>query len=290
MLQGGRIGRLIGFVSAVALGLLALGQPVLASVVAPEVECCLVAPKAARHLCSFSGETEVLMADGTTKPISEVEVGDWMLTEYPETGDCAREVTHLWVHQDTIIDLEIDGHDVATTEDHPFWNATDSEWQSADVLDVGDLVVTVDGATLTVDGLDWGSARTTTAYNLTVDDIHTYYVQVVDDEVLVHNVCEWTTRSRLRAAGPGEEFGLPSQGRIRYVPPENYNPANPLPRGPQNGYLDRFGNEWVVGSSRTPGQQFEWDVQLSRTGQNQIGWLSTDASHVNVSPLGEVTH
>lgn len=263
----------------------------LAYSVAPEVECCSVAPNGTRHLCSFSGETEVLMADGTTKPISEVEVGDWVLAEDPETGERgAREVTHLWVHQDTIIDLTIGGHDVATTEDHPFWNHTDAEWQAVAALDVGDLVLTANGATLTVDSIDWGSARTTTSYNLTVDDIHTYYVEVGGEEVLVHNVCEWTTRSRLRAAGPGDEFGLPSQGRIRYVPPENYNPANPLPRGPQNGYLDRFGNEWVVGPSRTPGQPFEWDVQLSRTGQNQIGWLSTDGSHVNVSPLGEVTH
>ena len=36
--------------------------------------------------CSFSADTEVLMADGTTKPISEIEVGDWVLAEDPETG------------------------------------------------------------------------------------------------------------------------------------------------------------------------------------------------------------
>jgi hypothetical protein len=40
------------------------------------------------------------------------------------------------------------------------------------------------------------------------------------------------------------------------------------------------------------GRPFEWDVQLSRTGRSQIGWLSPDGNmaHVNVSPLGEVTH
>ena len=34
-------------------------------------------------LCSFGGETGVLMADGTTKPISEVEVGDVVLARTP---------------------------------------------------------------------------------------------------------------------------------------------------------------------------------------------------------------
>ena len=139
---------------------------------------------------STAGETEVLMADGTTKPISHIEVGDWVLADDPETGERgSREVTHLWVHEDIIVDLEIDGHDLATTEDHPLGKHTDGEWQRADALGSGDLVVTADGATLTVEGIDWQSARTTTAYNLTVDDIHTYFVEVGGDEILVHNTC-----------------------------------------------------------------------------------------------------
>ena len=55
----------------------ALSQPVLAVVGALENGCCSVAPGTAiGKLCSFSGETEVLMTDGNTKPISQVEVGD----------------------------------------------------------------------------------------------------------------------------------------------------------------------------------------------------------------------
>lgn len=83
---------------------------------------------------------------------------------------------------------------------------------------------------------------------------------------------------------------LPSSGKIRFVPEPGYNPSSPLQRGPQNGYVDRFGNEWVVGPSRKPGHPFEWDVQLSPRGREQLGWLSRDGRHVNVSPFGEVTH
>jgi hypothetical protein len=37
-------------------------------------------------------------------------------------------------------------------------------------------------------------------------------------------------------------------------------------------------------------QQVEWDVQLSKTGNTQLGWASRDGSHLNVSLDGEITH
>ncbi len=141
-------------------------------------------------VCSFSAETRVLMADDTTKPISEVLVGDAVLAYDPETGERGpRKVTHLWVHHDTLLDLEVDESSVTTTEDHPFWNVTDQAWQPAAELDTGDLVLTAGGGTASVDSLDWSTRFAGTAYNLTVDGIHTYYVAVGDDEVLVHNQC-----------------------------------------------------------------------------------------------------
>jgi hypothetical protein len=85
---------------------------------------------AAGAVCSFSGETRVLMADGTTKPISEIEVGDFVLAYDPETGERGpRKVTHLWVHVDSLLELDLGGAVVATTEDHPFWNETDQVWR-----------------------------------------------------------------------------------------------------------------------------------------------------------------
>lgn len=96
---------------------------------------------------------------------------------------------------------------------------------------------------------------------------------------------EWTITGRIKYEG------LPRKGRIRFVQPERWNPANPV-RGPQGGLIDRFGNEWVRGASRTPGEAFEWDVQLSRTGKAKVGWLSRDPdkAHINVSLEGRVTH
>lgn len=54
--------------------------------------------------------------------------------------------------------------------------------------------------------------------------------------------------------------------------------------------MDRFDNVWTKGPSRTAGEPFEWDVQLSKTGREKLGWLSRDNSHLNVSLKGEITH
>ena len=129
------------------------------------------------------------MADGTRTPIEEVEVGDRVVASDPETGErAAQEVTHVWAHEDTVVDLVVQGDVITTTEDHPFWNATEGRFQRADQLDAGDEVLTADGRSLSVSGLAAASSRSATAYNLAVADIHTYHVGQTD--VLVHNRCD----------------------------------------------------------------------------------------------------
>jgi RHS repeat-associated protein len=141
--------------------------------------------------CSFDADTQVVMADGTTKPISEIKVGDRVLAADPETGERgARTVTAVMAHQDTVLELVTEnGGQVTTTENHRFWNATDKQWQEAKDLDSGDQLLTSTGASMRVVGLLSGSESVTQAYNLTVDDLHTYHVLVGDTAALVHNDC-----------------------------------------------------------------------------------------------------
>ena len=154
---------------------------------------------ATKSLCSFGGETRVLMADGSTKPISEVEVGDMVLAQDPESGEIgARRVTDAWVHDDDLVRLEIDGDVVRTTEDHRFWNDTDKQWQRADQLDTGDYVLNAEGRRVKT-GVLIGSAGRGSAYNFTVEGLHTYHVLFGEDAVLVHNEClvalkDWTSQ------------------------------------------------------------------------------------------------
>ena len=90
------------------------------------------------------------MADGSRRAIETIDPGDEVIATDPETGEQgAREVTHVWVHQDDLFEFEVDGELIVTTEDHPFWSVTDQEWEGAERLDVGERVLTANRRTLT---------------------------------------------------------------------------------------------------------------------------------------------
>ena len=75
------------------------------------------------------------------------------------------------------------------TEDHRFWSITDDDWVELQDLDTSDVLLTPDGATVTVDFLDWDAGVTTDAYDLTVDEEHNFFVtaDTTGEPLLVHN-------------------------------------------------------------------------------------------------------
>lgn len=137
---------------------------------------------------SFDAGTLVLMADGTRKPIEEVELGDHVIATDPETGERdSRKVIDLIRHGGlhTMVGIELsDGEQIDATDEHPFWVQDKRAWIDAIDLAVGDVLVTADDATLTVTRVQI-SRYDLTAYNLTVAGLHTYHVG--DEGVLVHN-------------------------------------------------------------------------------------------------------
>jgi len=167
-----------------------------------------------RAACSFTGDTKILMADGTHKPIRDVKVGDEVRAADPETGKSGtRTVTAAWHHQDIVLKLVTeDGATVTTTEDHPYWNSTDQQWQQAQELDPGDILLAANGRTVRASGLRADTVRTAMAFTLSVDDLHTYYVLVGDAPVLVHNCpaskalnsAEQATLARMDSIFPSE--------------------------------------------------------------------------------------
>jgi len=166
-----------------------------------------------KHTCgfkSFSATTHVLMADGTTKPIADIREGDLVQAADPETGEAGpRAVTAVRAHDDQLFTLDTADGSIVTTENHPFWNETDQQWQRVDDINPGDALLAADHTTTLTIGIRHGSGRTASAYNLTIEGIHTYYVIAGNTPVLVHNTngpgaCDLTL-----GAGPNarEELG-----------------------------------------------------------------------------------
>lgn len=140
------------------------------------------------RLCSFDGETPVLLADGSTKPIGELKVGDLVAAGDPETGEVRGEVvSNVWVHEDSLHLLSVGEESITTTEDHPYWSITDQQWKRADQLEPGELLLTPSGGSVQTQGLTKAFGFVGLAYNLTVDRINTYYVLAGNAPVLVHN-------------------------------------------------------------------------------------------------------
>ncbi|MDT0614895.1 polymorphic toxin-type HINT domain-containing protein [Streptomyces lancefieldiae] len=147
---------------------------------------------------SFTPETPVLLGDGrTTKAIKDLEVGDNVLATDPVTDrTAARPVDRLFTTTGlkSLVSITIDqdgaaGDAVGTftaTAGHPIWLVNRKHWVHAENVVEGDSVRTPDGTTATVVATQSRNG-VQQVFNLSVRDIHTYYVLAGRTPVLVHN-------------------------------------------------------------------------------------------------------
>ncbi|MET8198030.1 HNH/endonuclease VII fold putative polymorphic toxin [Micromonospora taraxaci] len=141
---------------------------------------------------SFAPSTTVVLADGTRRAISEIQVGDLVLATDPETGETAKKpITELHNNQDNdLTDLTVESGDklfvLHTTQQHPFWSETRSKWVDAGNLQPAERLQTPSGDAATVANVR-NFTSNQTMRDLTVADIHTYYVIAGDTPLLVHN-------------------------------------------------------------------------------------------------------
>ncbi|MEU6352381.1 RHS repeat-associated core domain-containing protein [Streptomyces sp. NPDC047072] len=152
---------------------------------------------------SFVPDTEVRLADGTSKPISKVKAGDTVLATDPQTGVTAPEKVQRVIVTKTDKDFTTltlstaptrgppqksspTGKTLTTTWHHPFWDATHHHWTDAHDLTPGTKLRTAAGTTVTVVGVR-NFHQSGTTYDLTVGGLHTYYVLAGSTPILVHN-------------------------------------------------------------------------------------------------------
>ncbi|GGK16304.1 hypothetical protein GCM10011583_55250 [Streptomyces camponoticapitis] len=141
---------------------------------------------------SFTADTPVLLADGTRKPIKDIQIGDQVLATDPETGESGpRPVTALTkgTGDKQLVDITLDTGRTSTvtaTDGHPFWVPALGRCIEADKLTTGQWLQTSTGTWTQITAVTHHT-KSTTVYNLTVNDLHTYHVLAGDTPVLVHN-------------------------------------------------------------------------------------------------------
>ncbi|MCC5476870.1 RHS repeat-associated core domain-containing protein [Streptomyces barringtoniae] len=153
-----------------------------------------VDPEPPAEGCSFAPETPVLMEDGKRKPIGKIKVGDKVQSANPQTGkrQGSRTVQHVWINHDhDLLDVTIRtsrGHTFTlhTTANHPFWDNTTRTWVPAGELHHGDALNTATSGHVHVVATH-STPGEANRWNLTVQQLHTYYVLAGDTPVLVHN-------------------------------------------------------------------------------------------------------
>ncbi|MFF3075338.1 polymorphic toxin-type HINT domain-containing protein, partial [Kitasatospora sp. NPDC057936] len=143
---------------------------------------------------SFPAGTLVLMADGTTRPIEQIRIGDTVTATDPATGatSAQRVENTIYTPDDRdFTELTIAAPDgtasaITSTDHHPYWSESAHDWRDAVDLVVGDTVRTADGRAPVITGTrHWTTLQP--AYNLTVALVHTYYVLAGNTPILVHN-------------------------------------------------------------------------------------------------------
>ncbi len=136
----------------------------------------------------FVAGTLVETIDGPI-PIEQIEEGEFVLSEDPETGDVTyKRVLETYVNETTeLIHLNIDGEEIVTTPAHPFY-VKNIGFVLAGDLEEGTTLVDNEGNELHLLIKRWEQLQSAVpVYNFAVEDYHTYFVGTTN--VLVHNNC-----------------------------------------------------------------------------------------------------
>jgi RHS repeat-associated protein len=154
---------------------------------------------AARGIGCFVAGTEIQTSEGI-KNIEDIKVGDWVLSDDPNTpgGVIYKQVLQTFAHDTArLVDIYINGEKITTTEEHPFW-VQGVGWVAAKDLTAGAHLQTKTESWLAIDKVEMHTALTM-VYNFEVAGFHTYFVS--DVGLLVHNSCSdfpkgaWISRS-----------------------------------------------------------------------------------------------
>ncbi|WP_067969781.1 RHS repeat-associated core domain-containing protein [Nocardiopsis trehalosi] len=186
----------------------------------------LLTGAATRGCNSFVPGTDVVMADGTTADIEDIDLGEEVLATDPETGETGPQpvlATITGHGTKNLVEITLDpdatrgddgrgddsgardaggtdtgGEDggpqhqdtITATDEHPFWVPDRREWVNAEDLHPGTWLRTSSGTWIQVASTQTRTAENQRVHNLTIAGPHTYYVSAGATPLLTHNCVE----------------------------------------------------------------------------------------------------
>lgn len=140
----------------------------------------------------FPEGTLVLMADGSTKAIDEIEAGDVVLADYVDDDKpaSAREVLFRFdTKTKRLVSIGFGSKEspseFESTGSHPIW-VVEKGWVAAENIEIGDVLVGVDDGRYPVLFVTQRETLCAT-YNLDVEGIDSFFIVVNGNPILVHN-------------------------------------------------------------------------------------------------------
>lgn len=169
-----------------------------------------------KKTCSFHGDTLISTINGY-KPISTIKIGDYVWSRDEYTGKYSYQPVTNWYFNQyqetvyvTIIDSKGNEQVIISNTIHPFFvktsygtitppsseghhyqgEITNGAWVDASHLKAGDKLLSEDGSWQTIKSISI-TQKPLTAYNLSIDNTHTYFVSAQGGKygVWVHNDC-----------------------------------------------------------------------------------------------------
>ena len=141
--------------------------------------------------CFTAGTPLVVDMEGNSRPIDEIEVGDFVLarSEFDPDGPLElKRVEEKFVRTSVVMELVVHGQSIKTTAEHPFYVPAQGKFVAAGELQVGVQLVGHDGKLVEIESIG-STGEVTKVYNLRVADFHTYFVGggLWGFDVWVHN-------------------------------------------------------------------------------------------------------
>ncbi len=130
--------------------------------------------------CFLAG-TQILMANGRSKPIEQIRVGDEIVTRKSDRNGTLAKAVVQGISSHMVGDYLIINQKLRVTPEHTIFS--NGSWKPAGNVHEGDTLLLASGASVPITSLETVIQPNTEVYNIVVGNYHTYFA----DNFYVHN-------------------------------------------------------------------------------------------------------